>query len=678
MDLTPSSDLICSTCNGIAAMGGTGETLRSMKEVPPESVRRSAAAGCEGCRLILHTIQSYLIDGDVLRRIVCGITKEGVLGVNGIILRRRGEDPFEAYSECMHWLYPYATKGTPWAAIPVAALELPRLPTFEAAIPQIQSWLAKCAPEHSACATAGCSSTKLPTRVIDVGDSCTRPPRLYVPGEGEEGRYIALSYRWGPSSMRRLMTTLDNMSSHCAGIALERFPRTYRDAIRVARALGFRYLWIDSLCIVQDSLEDWTRQSSRMADIYRNARLTLAAEWGDSSDAGLFVTDASLGPTVRAFTEVDSTGTPHRIYVKRWSTVMKTGPCYAPELQSALRLRGWTLQERMLSRRVVLFTNAELIWECDELRECSCGKRLYSRDVALRSKADFDRLIRCGSDEPDLALFRYVWHRIVLTFTDRELSFTRDRLPALAGIASLMPLSSERYLAGLWLDCLEHDLLWVNSHGEWKAEVTYLEDGSREVEQGTEGVNCRMSGNGYYAPSWSWASVCFPVHYQLHEDWGPLVPEWEVKGARCLPATENPYGPVSEAVLEVEGYLVPVTFGERDVPEPDLERVWRHLCLVREHEKYEAMDHIDRDWIHLDAMYAGREWKSESHDYYVLVAGYRPELNNAPDGLILRQDKNAVGDSQKATYARIGFVRLLTWAESDWKAGAQRRAIVIV
>lgn len=109
---------------------------------------------------------------------------------------------------------------------------------------------------------------------------------------GQCGRWIALSHCWGDAWNRPLQTTQANIWSHLEGIDLKRMPKTFQDAVVVAKAMGIRYLWIDSLCIVQDDLKDWKQESRVVGTIYQNATITIAATHSRNSSEGCFYGDA--------------------------------------------------------------------------------------------------------------------------------------------------------------------------------------------------------------------------------------------------------------------------------------------------------------------------------------------------------------------------------------------------
>jgi hypothetical protein len=148
----------------------------------------------------------------------------------------------------------------------------------------LKSWDSYCRSNHS-CSLRS-DLRQLPTRVIDVGlPDGSHGPRLCIP-RGRKGAYLTLSHCWGGQLMTKLLSS--NVCAYEKAIEERTLPPTFRDAISVTRKLGFRYLWIDALCIIQDSDEDWEREVSKMASVYRNCRLMLSATDSMNSNGGLF------------------------------------------------------------------------------------------------------------------------------------------------------------------------------------------------------------------------------------------------------------------------------------------------------------------------------------------------------------------------------------------------------
>lgn len=145
-------------------------------------------------------------------------------------------------------------------------------------------WFSQCVSKHKkACSRP--QRSRLPTRVLNVGDwGAARA--VFQLTHGKHGLWTALSYCWG--IQHPLKTIRANLEAHCEGISISKLPQIFRDAIIVTRQFGYRYLWIDSLCIIQDSSEDWNKESAKMAEIYSRAALTISADASQSAHHGMF------------------------------------------------------------------------------------------------------------------------------------------------------------------------------------------------------------------------------------------------------------------------------------------------------------------------------------------------------------------------------------------------------
>lgn len=139
-----------------------------------------------------------------------------------------------------------------------------------------------CQEEHLGCPDS--TIPLLPRRVIDVGCKEEKTLRLYEPKEDERGRYTTLSYCWG--SEPQFTTTLDSRAGLLQDMSKCKLSQTHLDAIRVTRELGIRYLWIDALCIIQDSAVDKMIDIPNMSTIYRNSTITIAASEAKSAHSG--------------------------------------------------------------------------------------------------------------------------------------------------------------------------------------------------------------------------------------------------------------------------------------------------------------------------------------------------------------------------------------------------------
>jgi hypothetical protein len=176
---------------------------------------------------------------------------------------------------------------------PLSSVRFARIVPSEALserpISLIQQWIRQCLTEHADCKVY--KGVNLPSRIIDVGTNA-KDPRIHI-SYGEQGSYFALSYCWGEClPLKMTSASLDSMK---LSIPLARFPKTIRDAVMVTRACGIPYLWVDALCIMQDSREDWVRESARMGSIYANALSVIIADAAIDCNSGFLTTRKDYG-----------------------------------------------------------------------------------------------------------------------------------------------------------------------------------------------------------------------------------------------------------------------------------------------------------------------------------------------------------------------------------------------
>ncbi|KAG7293554.1 hypothetical protein NEMBOFW57_003606 [Staphylotrichum longicolle] len=376
---------------------------------------------------------------------------------------------------------------------------------------RIREWLEDCRRDHGPECDGeyrldggGDSTAALPTRLLDVGVdpgedvAAADEVRLYETSPGEQAEYLALSHCWGNGSTRPPTTVAENLTSRKEGIPIAELPQTFRDAVRLTRFLGFRYLWIDSLCIIQGDVADWERESARMAEVYCHATLTIAADGAADSDGGLFA------PVGRRNNDFSSTEIRLRdinvpqdgsFWVRKSDGDLKYGKADHMDTESEpLSSRGWAFQEWLLSPRIAHFRTGELSWECSAEHRCECQatRGVLVNDWSLR-RSEYTPIFKGDIGFP--------WREMVSKFTKRSLTVKEDRLPAISGPVGLVLLSGvvhshdhdHDYIAGHWRGQLLPSLLW---QGDTRAA-------NRMVE--------RLSGS--YAPTWSWGSVSGGVEF---------------------------------------------------------------------------------------------------------------------------------------------------------------------
>lgn len=234
---------------------------------------------------------------------------------------------------------------------------LPRLPPVgsEAHFTILLDWLEECNKHHQNCKSLNDPGARLPTRLIEVGKTGETSVRLYETKPDDALEYLALSHPWGSDRSSHFCTYPENLGHHLQGILLEDLPQTFQDAVEATRSLKKRYLWIDSICIIQGPNGDFNEQAKHMERVFRQAYCVLAASCARSQQDGF------MKPR------------DERICLKIHQHLSSRPPIYACEfiddfqqhaLDSHLNKRGWVLQERALARRTIFFTGKQTYWEC--------------------------------------------------------------------------------------------------------------------------------------------------------------------------------------------------------------------------------------------------------------------------------------------------------------------------
>lgn len=278
---------------------------------------------------------------------------------------------------------------------------------------------------------------------------------------------MALSYRWGEI---KILTTLLSIEDRKCGFDPGELPRTCRDAVMVDRALNIPYLWIDAVRIVQGTETSWVWQNevAEMCSIYEKAAVTIAGVDGKDSDAGLFKIDLSRQAAPFVVSPLNrSTAT---IFARKSPIDGPYG--YSSRFKNevdqsfgSLHTRGWTLQEMLLSTRVLWFTKSKLGFTCPISRASQCQPRLTKWNRSNRGRyGPYMNIHSMESEELSSSYWAYRWLNIVRDYTTRDLANKIDHLPALQGLmAALKKRTGEEIFAGLWsIDHIPFQLLWFS------------------------------------------------------------------------------------------------------------------------------------------------------------------------------------------------------------------------
>lgn len=220
-------------------------------------------------------------------------------------------------------------------------------------------WVNDCFENHGRCHEN--DPTDWPTRLLDLVRFWSSGDIVLVELERvthERICYTTLSHCWGVPTSGPLTTTRANLASRKERIRFDELPLTFRDAVATTRKLKIPYLWIDSLCIIQDSPSDWEKEAAKMATIYAGSVCTLSALGSVDSNGGFF----RVAEKKRDFV--------FRYDLNLGSQRIRVFPCEPNNwgLAGPLMKRAWTLQERELSNRILHFSEEELFWECKTLR----------------------------------------------------------------------------------------------------------------------------------------------------------------------------------------------------------------------------------------------------------------------------------------------------------------------
>ena len=396
---------------------------------------------------------------------------------------------------------------TAWLGLDEHVEELPSDPLGG----QFSDWFSSCLSDcvgrdspkpHSL--DGGCQHRWLPTRLVEICDSTSL--RLVhgsdileqTPHEDDLPHYTALSYCWGTSkdAASQLKVTTQNQSSLASGFVCSETPKVLQDAVTVTRALGVRYIWIDALCILQDSIRDWEAESSQMATVYGSAFLTICSLTSSCHISFLKQDYRQVRVAFQSSLDPRISGTYTISHKNRFVISSRSLPS---DSQSNDRVpfnrwehRGWTFQEALMSRHLLMFSPPHKFFICDTAAN-------------VQGQGRFDNFLRMDLSLNTAGLY-IDWLIVASYYSWRQLTVAQDALPAISGLARRFAeklddgVGNIRYVAGIWEPDSIHGLTW------------YLSPGSPIPAALGELLSQLENPEPYIAPSWSWAThhqVCF-------------------------------------------------------------------------------------------------------------------------------------------------------------------------
>ncbi|KAF2679231.1 heterokaryon incompatibility protein [Lentithecium fluviatile CBS 122367] len=479
-----------------------------------------------------------------------------------------------------------------------------------------RSWIEECAAKHQRCNAFTGEQGWCPTRLLDCGpfknsEPCCR--LIETDSISLNGPYMTLSHCWGRTDCLKLTT--DNYAKLLHTIPLPLLPQ---------------YLWIDSLCIIQrgDELADWLREVKVMGQVYLNSFCNISAANAQDGNHTLF---SSRNPDTLYPQTVDLTVDGHAsLYLvsdfRFWETEVSRAPINA---------RGWVLQERLLSPRVLHFGERQILWECREKDAAEIYPEGLPHKIS-RSAARFkdlapDHHIANNNTGSNFAAYRS-WVQIVRAYTACELSFPGDKLVALSAIAKAMrDILRDEYVVGMWRRYLEFELLWSVS-------------GNR--------TGSASRPDTYRSPSWSWAAVDGEVNPSLPDvETADLL--IEVVSLELEYSTDDNTNLVQGGWLRLRGALKQLMLVRHRSSNTCSYEDWdmfvngEHVSVPTESSYGEPQPHVK-----LDALHDHFEEQNARDALYCMPARVRAGDNGSIYILILEVD-----DLKRGVYRRIGLAR---------------------
>ncbi|KUJ18523.1 HET-domain-containing protein, partial [Mollisia scopiformis] len=296
-----------------------------------------------------------------------------------------------------------------------------------------REWLGKCKHSHNRCSED--VERSLPTRLLHFKEGVLK--LVSTTKLDTKTPYAALSHCWGKIKILRLLK--ENFETFHTSVPISELSRTFQDSLKVLTELGLEYIWIDSLCIIQDDAQDWEREAVKMSAVYGCSEITLAASSSEDGSQGLFY-DRQLPAPRLCQLYIGNSTTFDVIPFQHWSVALS---------RLVLSTRAWAYQERRLSPRVLFFTSTHLAWQCQ-----TWGAEEWKTEGVDKVSSFFNI-----QSSPHADTF---WDETIKEYAPCKLTFWSDKLIAISGVAKRRQITvGGEYVAGLWREGIERQLCWI-------------------------------------------------------------------------------------------------------------------------------------------------------------------------------------------------------------------------
>lgn len=428
----------------------------------------------------------------------------------------------------------------------------------------------------------------LPSRLLDLGPQTSLDfirlidsSQIARRDENDNPRYAALSYCWGSSlatdGVEQLCAKIGSMKSMRQHVPKQSISQVTLDAIKVCKALSIPYLWVDSLCIIQDEISDWESESASMTMIYSNAFVTICTPSSTASNEGFLVRNrrhvavpfqSRVVPSIHGHYNLVASGTWNHVSLFSWPDLDVHHTSWAS--------RGWTLQEYEMSNRLLIFGKSMVHFQC---------RHIVSENGYRQEINPFPRMVKAlDCESSDLRVPRFDWQYILNHYGDRLFTLVEDRLPGISGMAKyIADKNGDEYLAGLWKTELPSSLIWY---------AYSIENTKYHIEL-PDLLDMLRSPTPYIAPSWSPVRLDVSVQegtslvvYSGLSDEGTLV------DANVIPVGKNLFGRIEHGRIRIQGAIAPVLSDLAKLRCPKLE--YASLWFNRDRG---AITYYKLDWV---------------------------------------------------------------------------------